>query len=314
MLVVFALVLGSGCRDATQVTLDISLAKNALCTETNGTAITVGTDPAGTEDRVAHEFITATTSSCDPASREIGTLVLTPSGSGRASVIVVVAYDKISPASCKPPLFKGCIVARRQFSFTDHRHLTMPISIDPDCKNVPCDAFSTCRSGKCFASEAACSGDTCTEPGDPGDGGTAVDGEVIPDTGMPIDGATDDGAASDGSISLDSGTDGSVDGVDATPDGPLPSTRCTPPGGDGTLVCGNMSCSGATNYCCGSSADTATCSTTLCVAPASRFCCGAMDCGGNACPIALVASNQTPGGAVGVCPSGIMLPPPPMIP
>ena len=41
-----------GCRDATQVTLEITLAKRATCAETNGTAITVGTD-TGLHDRVS---------------------------------------------------------------------------------------------------------------------------------------------------------------------------------------------------------------------------------------------------------------------
>ncbi len=315
---VLALTLAPGCRDATQATVDISLAKGALCTEIKSTAITVGTDPRGTEDRVAHEFVTATTSTCDSSSGEIGTLVLTPSGSGRASVIVVVAYGTAPAASCKPPLFAGCIVARRQFSFTDHRNLVMPISIDPDCKDVPCDAFSTCRSGKCFSSEATCTGDACSEPGDPGDGGTLVDGEV--DTGMPHDAAKQDGGAaldgSDSSIDLDSSVDG---GVDAQPDGPLPSTRCTSPGGAGSLVCGNMSCSGSTNHCCGAAADTATCSTVPCPPMTPRYCCDATDCGAaGACPIANVrAGGVIGGGGVGTCPSGVVVvppPPPPAIP
>ena len=315
MVLAFALVLGSGCRDATQVTLDVTLTKSALCTKINGTAITVGVDPASTEDRVAHEYVTATTSSCDPGTREIGTLVLTPSDSGRASVIVVVAYDKVTAASCKPPLFKGCIVARRQFSFTDHRHLQMPISIDPDCRDVPCDAFSTCRSGKCFSSEAACSGDSCAEPGDPGDGGVAVIGQVIPDAGMPVDGGgTDgdgatDGGGTDGSIDLDGGTDGAPD---APADGPPSSTRCNPPGGPGTLICGNMSCSGPANYCCGATAGTATCSTTPCAMSVPRYCCDGTDCGGaSSCAVSNVAAGGAVGGGIGVCPGGIAPPPPP---
>jgi hypothetical protein len=305
--VTFALVLGSGCRDATQVTIDIALAKSALCTETNGTAITVGIDPASTEDRVAHEYVTATTSSCDPGTREIGTLVLTPSGSGRASVIVVVAYDKVTAASCKPPLFKGCIVARRQFSFTDHRHLQMPISIDPDCRDVPCDAFSTCRSGKCFSSEAACNADACGQPGDPGDGGTAIDGQVTPGTGTPVDGSTE-GGETDGSSGLDSGADGASD---APADGPPSITRCNPPGGPGTLVCANVSCSGSTKYCCGATAETATCSTTPCAMAVPRYCCDGTDCGGAACSVASVASGGAVGGGIGVCGGGSTPPPPP---
>jgi len=296
MLVVVVLVLGSGCRDATQVTLDISLAKNALCTETSGTAITVGVDPLGTEDRVAHEFVTATTSSCDQATREIGTLVLTPSGSGRASVIVVVAYGGGSPAACKPPLFKGCIVARRQFSFTDHKHVEMPITIDPDCKDVPCDAFSTCRTGKCFSAEASCVGDACIEPGDPGDGGTAVDGQVIPDTGVPIDGATDgqglDGAMSDGAMG-----DGAVDdggGDSASSDSGSDGGGGNPAGVwcnlSDQLECPNpFTCIGSTSCCGPADNSSALCRGTVnaCVGTEHQYCCGTTTCpGGKLCVFA----------------------------
>ncbi len=306
-----AITLGSGCRDATQATIDISLAKGALCTEIKSTAITVGTDPQGTEDRVAHEFVTATTSSCDSSSRGIGTLVVTPSGSGRASVIVVVAYGATAAASCKPPLFAGCIVARRQFSFTDHRNLQMPISIDPDCKDVPCGAFTTCRSGKCFSSEATCTGDSCLQPGDPGDGGTFADGGVILESGTLGDSSADEAGldGSDSSINLDSGSDSPVD---APSDGPLLSTRCASPGGLGTLVCGNMSCSGATNYCCGATSETASCSNTPCAALTPRYCCDGADCGAAAaCFVASVRAGGSVGvGNVGTCPGGIMPPPP----
>jgi hypothetical protein len=294
------LALAPGCRDATQATIDISLTKLAHCTETNGTAITVGVDPAGTEDRVAHEFVTATTSACDPATGEIGTLVLTPS-SGHASVIVVVAYDKVSPASCKPPLYKGCIVARRQFSFTDHKAIMMPISIDPDCKDVPCDAFSTCRTGKCFSADVACTGDNCLQPGDPGDGGTAVDGEVIPDTGMPLEGSVDsstDGAG-DGSMSTDGGEGGSDAATDAGDGGTVV------PGGvycdmTGQLVCPDpFTCIGASSCCGPSSGGTADCrmgAATCTPVTEQQYCCpGTTTCpAGQSCLMIMKADAGVP--------------------
>ncbi|MDB5214636.1 MAG: Xanthine/uracil/thiamine/ascorbate permease family protein [Myxococcaceae bacterium] len=299
---VFVLALAPGCRDATQATIDISLTKLAHCTETNGTAITVGVDPTATEDRVAHEFVTATTSACDPATGEIGTLVLTPS-SGHASVIVVVAYDKVSPASCKPPLYKGCIVARRQFSFTDHRHITMPISIDPDCKDVPCDAFSTCRTGKCFSADVACTGDNCLQPGDPGDGGTALDAEVIPDTGIPIEGSVDgsmDGAATDSSTgtdgSSDAGTDADDSGSDAGGvDGSVPDgVYCDV---NGNLLCpaptvcntGSAGCQTATGPLCRPAF-------TACMAGETQYCCANAPCPvGKACLFSQVVGPPGPG-------------------
>lgn len=265
-------VLGSGCRDATQMTLEISL-RGAACGEIHGTAITVGVDPLETESRIRQEYVTATTSACDARSGMIGTLVVTPADPGHASVIVVVAYDQTNPASCKPPLYEGCIVARRHFAFSEHKQLRMPISIDPDCRNVPCDAFSTCRTGKCFAAETACDGDVCTEPGDPGDGGTSLDGQVIPDTGLPDGGpaVTDGGGTDARDGSSDASLDGSSDGGTAdsgAPDGVFCDIgnvlRCPSP----------TSCELGTGACCGDSV-TASCrlASAACMPAETQYCC-----------------------------------------
>src|SRR4051812_34299427 len=74
-----------GCRDATQITLEISLGPGASCAQTNGTAITVGTEPLLVEQRVSDEAVTTVTPLCNAATGQIGTLVLTPDESGRAS-------------------------------------------------------------------------------------------------------------------------------------------------------------------------------------------------------------------------------------
>jgi hypothetical protein len=311
------LTVGPGCRGATQVTVEISLADRASCAEVHGTAITIGVDPADTEKRVASEFVNASTASCDPSSRSIGTLVVTPSVQGVASIVVVVAYaDGVSPASCKPPLYTGCIVARRHFGFSTHQQLHMPITIDPDCRNVPCDAFSTCRTGKCFTSEATCEGNSCVQPGDPGDGGTSDEG-VVPDGGIPDDSGEPGG---DGSPVVDGGADAADDGAS---DAGTAATRCDPPGASATLTCGSQSCGGATNYCCGANEATATCRMSACNAGETRFCCQSADCGGNGCLIAAV-NNAVPippqlpiapgapggGSTVGTC-SGVVVGPPP---
>jgi hypothetical protein len=280
------LALAPGCRDATQVTVDISLTKRASCTETNGTAITVGTEPAMTQQRVADEFVTATTNACTEATHEIGTLVVTPGGNGRGSVIVVVAYDKtIVPSSCKPPLFKGCIVARRQFTFNDHQHVRLPITIDPDCKDVPCDAFSTCRTGKCFSSDVSCTDDSCLEPGDPGDGGTSLDGQVIPDTGVdsPVEGGGLDGGGLDGA-----GNDATLDApIDGPPTDGAIGTDGSTPGGvacmGGVLQCPAPAtpCNGTLQSCCGPTVGgPATCNAgvSTCGLGMKKYCCSDLDC------------------------------------
>lgn len=276
---VLGLALGPGCLDATQVTVDISLTKRASCTETNGVAVTVGTEPGMTEQRVTDEFVTATTNACTEATHEIGTLVVTPGSDGRGSVVVVVAYDKtITPSKCKAPLYKGCIVARRRFTFSEHQHLRLPITIDPDCKDVPCDAFSTCRTGKCFSTNVTCGDDGCPEPGDPGDGGTSLDGQVIPDTGVPVPPGSDGG---DGGGSSDGGTDAPSD---APLDGPIGTDGST----IGTAACSGsilqcpspLPCSGTAQSCCGpTSGGMSSCSAVLaCGAGMTRYCCVDADC------------------------------------
>ena len=272
-----ALAMIPGCRDATQMTLELSLTPRAQCTEVHGTAITVGADPSATEARVREQYVTATTSACDPATRTIGTLVLTPGDSDSASVVVVVAYDQVAASSCKPPAYQGCIVARRRFTFASHTHLTMPITLDPDCKDVPCDAFSTCRTGVCFDSNVACSGDACNEPGATPDGGTSEAGVVVPDAGVD--------APTDGDGASDSGT--AADCV-------LPSD---------TLVCGGLACTGIAVSCCGTTSANATCNLASC-AGTTRYCCRSTDCQNGKTCLRFAAMNLVPGPANGLNPAG----------
>jgi hypothetical protein len=168
------------------------------CAEiTPGTAITVGVDPRQVEQNIALHAVTTTTTQCDAATGEIGTLVVTPSGDSGA-VTVVVGYAR-NPIDCVPPLFEGCIVARRRFTFIESRPLQIPIVIDPDCKNVPCDALSTCSRGVCFDAEVDCAGGECEKPGEQLDGAPDDDAAVVPDAPQPArDGAPD--APTDGPV------------------------------------------------------------------------------------------------------------------
>lgn len=187
------------CQEPTQVTIEVRLA-TATCVEIHGTAINVGVNPSDTEEKVKSKFPNAQTTDCDGATNRIGTLVITPSDEERGSVIVVASYGKQNdPTECQPPDYTDCIVARRQFTFTKHRRLSLPITIDPTCVNVPCDAFSTCRKGSCFASDAEpCDdGESCLEPGETASGGTDKDAAVDPDTGLPV---TRPGATCEGTV------------------------------------------------------------------------------------------------------------------
>ncbi|MDF2692012.1 MAG: repeat domain protein [Labilithrix sp.] len=264
--------LGQGCQEPTQVTIELALDKKAQCREiATGTAITVGVEPSDTEARVESGFVTARTTDCDAVSGQIGTLVVTPTDPGRAAIVVVVGYNGNDPTGCKPPLYQGCIVARRRFAFAEHTRLRMPITIDPDCADVPCDAFSTCNRGMCFDSESSCTGDDCERPGELPDGAVDEASTVIPDASGFDTGPGDDSGN-------DSGT----------------STYCE---GD-NLVCNSATCTGPNPVCCG--APTPQC-TPACVMP-DTLCCNTAQCGaGFTC---VRAANAPFGRCQGMTPDG----------
>ncbi len=185
---VMALVVGAAgaseaCRTATQVELDVTYDGN--CADLQEVAFIVGTDPAVAESRIETNVFTTTTSHCEPGSpSRVGTLVVTPNdGTERASIIVLASFGGQHVTDCKPEKgYAGCIIARRAFAFVDHTALTLEIPLETSCKNVPCDAVSTCKHASCVSSETSCSGSGCGDPGVIADGGVELsDAPTDPD-------------------------------------------------------------------------------------------------------------------------------------
>ncbi|MBL8613427.1 MAG: hypothetical protein JNL38_39170, partial [Myxococcales bacterium] len=143
--------LAVACRAPTQARVDI--VTTAPCAELTGVALTVKSRPVAAEQAVAGRFVTATTREC--ASGRVGDIVLAP-GEDTGAIVVVAGYKGVPATDCVPPAYANCIVARRSFSFIEHTTLTIPISLDPDCVNVPCDALSTCSKGKCVDATVRC--------------------------------------------------------------------------------------------------------------------------------------------------------------
>lgn len=269
-------VLAPGCQDATQATLEIRMLKSELCAKHGGTAIAVGVDRVETETRIA-TFVTAETRDCDVTSGTIGSLVVTPGDSGRAAIVVAVAFDTTrarNASECKPPAYAGCIVARRFLGFSNHKNLRLPITIDPDCLDVPCNAVSTCRKGNCYDSTTI----NGEEPGDDGNGG-ALEGGIVDGSadGFTPDGSKNDGggdAASDG----DAG-DGAVvfDGGDS---GSAPPASCNA----GTLYCNHSTkstpepCARTNGFECCDTDKVAQCGGANSCAGQLRYCCSDNDC------------------------------------
>ena len=281
IIVCFALLTGGlasgACRSATQAELDVST--TAQCSELGSVALVVSGDPASAEARVQQGFYAAQTTACD-ANRWIGSLVVTP-GDDRAAVIVIAPPAGASISQCQPPKYAGCIVARRAFSFISHVGLKIPISLDVECKDVPCDAFSTCRKGSCYSSETSCDDTgTCLGAGELPDGGLSPDASIEVDGSPPYDAASDTMAEMD--ASTDSATDAGADAdadtgvvVPVPPPGnvicngtsllcPSPVAVCSdgtattgqaccvgaPPAAPACGVMGDAQCTGAIRYCC----------------------------------------------------------------
>ena len=223
------------CRAPTQAELDIST--NAECSEVGAVALVVSGDPQTAESRVAQGFFAAQTTACD-VNHFIGSLVVTP-GDETAAVIVITPPVGTPISDCQPPKYTGCIVARRAFSFIDHVSLKIPISLDVECRDVPCDAFSTCRKGSCYSSSTSCDDTgTCLGAGELPDGGLSPDAAILVDGSPPHDGAPDD----DGSMPP---VDGGMDSGDASDSGDADTGVVGPPVDAG----GNISCNGGTLEC-----------------------------------------------------------------
>jgi hypothetical protein len=240
--------LAEGCRAPTQATIEVTT--SAQCSELGEVAIVVSGAQEESEMRAARGFYAAEASHCDPATRSFGTLVVVPGGS-RAAVIVLAAPTGHPLSECVPPRYPGCIVVRRGFGFIDNASLTIPAPLDVECRDVPCDAFTTCKKGVCLSAEVACeSPSACHLVGETPNGDLAPDAEVFSDGStypdgalVPRDGAITDGYPGDGPI-FDTGTDGPI--LDTGTDGPILDA-----GTDGSVnpPPGNVTCNGGMMQC-----------------------------------------------------------------
>jgi hypothetical protein len=199
-------------------------------------AIVVAQTPREAEDRMKLGSFSAEVArgDCSADGHTIGTLVITPSDATGA-VIVRARFSDTPDATCVAPDYKGCIVARRSFSFIEHAAVTLPISLEAACVDVPCDVESSCRSGVCVSSTAACSdgANACmsiAEPVPDKDGGV-----VLPDEAGIV--STPDSGHVDGSMPVPDAT------FDAPPDSPVLTQDAAQdsPSNDGSLNDGSWS-------------------------------------------------------------------------
>ena len=248
-----ASMLAGGCRGATEVTLLVRTAADLPCSSVASVSIVVAATPEDAEARLDSSTLTAKTDqgTCDADGHTIGTLVVTP-GDAAGAVVVAARLVGDESAPCAPPDYKGCIVARRTFTFVSHASVTLPVSLDISCLDVPCGVVTSCRSGTCVSSAANCSDDTgtCTSPAEP-------DGPGAGDAGTDaIAEASADSSREDAMI------DGGVDAADASPDAygntcpAVVRTDCTAEGQvccltNSVFQCQSGGCTGTTFNCLG---------------------------------------------------------------
>lgn len=269
VVVVAGVCIVASCREATSVVIEART--NLPYRAGLFTSFTVG-GPGETERAEA------TTESRDPWGGDgfVGSLVVVPGSSDDAqlSVRVVLGVDR-DARTCAPPKYDGCIVARRLLRYTPHERLRLPITLDADCKNVPCDAASTCAKGACVSAEVDLS--SCTS-----DRGCVVPDRVV-DPPAPIDGGPDG--------STEGGSDAAADQTsqDAISDAPM--DAASDGGSPGKVDCRTSTCAlqGPTPVCCyDRPSKTGTCvpMVTICPAGPPTFtitCDGPEDCPGTKC-------------------------------
>jgi hypothetical protein len=261
LVVLFAVAVS--CREPTQITVVIRTGEK--CSDLSGAEIVVGPSQQETQTRFVQKFAAAQSHDCD-ATGLIGTLVITPGGTG--GTIVVAAGVRVAgapapdPAECATAAnAKSCIVARRSFSFLDHTSLTLPIELDPLCVGQACDPASTCFKGSCVDATVRCVGADCRLPQEhPGSGSgsdaSSSDGAYDADLdGMSFEDVTDTGGGMDATMVTDgrADADSGDSGSSTLCSGETPtSASCDPLNGHGTKTVAPGACVGGMppDVCC----------------------------------------------------------------
>lgn len=154
------------CQSPTQMTL--VLRTDMSCGDIKGVSIVVGSDMHEATERLVTGTSDArsvpVTSDCKQGPggiNELGTIVLTP-GRDTGAVIVRAGAYGVDPLSCTPKNgYKGCIVARRIFTYLDHTPQTLPVRLTKSCVDVPCGIDSTCDDKKCRDANTVCANGVC---------------------------------------------------------------------------------------------------------------------------------------------------------
>jgi hypothetical protein len=138
--------------------MEFDVTTDVPCSRVTSTAIAV----AGLDDIETIPFAT-TSKLC--AGSSLGSLVVVPGNSSNVVVRIVTGLDGSSPDDCVANAYSGgCIVSRRALSFVSNQKLTVPVTMEQSCRDVPCGSGTTCVHGQCVPIATTCTSGSCTLP------------------------------------------------------------------------------------------------------------------------------------------------------
>ena len=138
-----------GCHEPTEMIVHVTTSFDCSLLGGNPVGIRFGTSAPLTG------ATSAVSKAC--ASRDVGSLVLTPSARYDGQSLTVEAITALAPATldgdglCAEGT-PGCIHARRSLPYLSGSAITVPIELQASCAGVPCAANETCVNAACVSS------------------------------------------------------------------------------------------------------------------------------------------------------------------
>ena len=135
------------CRAPTEIRLHVTTRFDCSLIGTTGVTVAAG-------EGITDGAVTTTSRACKE--RDVGTLVVVPSGAGNhvtLEVITMLGGTLDGNGRCAEGT-PGCIHARRSLAFIPHAPIDVPVVLDDQCAGIPCGVNETCDRGRCI--DATC--------------------------------------------------------------------------------------------------------------------------------------------------------------
>lgn len=157
-----AIALGAACRTASPTSITLTIRTDLSCDDLKTVSVAVAA-PSEVDAKPPGTVTTA----CTPLDQElstVGSLVVVPSGANDAEVGVRVlgGVTKIADRCTAESGFRGCVVARRLLRFVPEKEIEVTIDLRLECRDVGCDATTTCVAGATCA-PATLDGTRCVD-------------------------------------------------------------------------------------------------------------------------------------------------------